>query len=65
MKEMNEQVHNKTKDSGKSATHLMNKSTTRPECFSTLPARCHENCQECHYVNECHNRFNEILFYSS
>jgi hypothetical protein len=64
METMSEQVNDKTKDSGKSAVHLTNKSTTRPSCFSSCPARHIEDCLDCHFTNECHAEFNRILFYS-
>jgi hypothetical protein len=63
MKETNEQVHNKADETALNVQDLMNKSTTRPSCFSSCPARYQEDCQECHYVIECHTKFNELLFY--
>jgi hypothetical protein len=63
MKKTSEQVQNKADDSSLSAPIVMNKTTTRPDCFSSQPARMIEDCQECHYINECHNRFQELCFY--
>ena len=64
MKETNEQVHNKADLLSFSVQHLMNKSTTRPSCFSSCPARHIEDCSDCHFTNECHTEFNRALFYS-
>jgi hypothetical protein len=58
-----EQVGNKCSNPPENEQLLMNKITTRPSCFSTQPARHIEDCQECHYTNECHAQFNHDLFY--
>ena len=64
MKETNEQVHNKAGFPRLSVETLTNKSTTRPSCYSSCPARHIEDCLDCHFTNECHAEFNRILFYS-
>jgi hypothetical protein len=63
MQETNKQVNNKIDSPALSLHNLTNKLTTRPGCFSSRPARYDEDCQECHYRNECHTKFNEELFY--
>ena len=63
MEETNKQVNNKIDSPALSLQDLTNKLGTRPSCFSTAPARYIEDCQECHYRNECHMKYNESIFY--
>ena len=64
METMSKQEHNKAETLGEIIQAEMNKSTTRPSCFSSCPARHIEACSDCHFTNECHAEFNRILFYS-
>lgn len=63
MPQLAEQVQNKSDNPLENDQQVMNKNTTRPSCFSSCPARYNEDCQDCHFTNECHTRFNEALFY--
>lgn len=63
MKQSVEQEQNKSDNTPASAVNITNKKATRPTCYSTAPARYCEDCQDCHFIFECHTKYNELLFY--